>query len=133
MHGLVFPLITTSSGTKFGKSEGDNIWLDPARTSPYKFYQFWLNTDDRDVERYLKLFTFLEPRRDRAAGGGAAAGPRRPSGPRRLAWVATALVHGEAEADKARAASEALFGGGSGGLERHRRSSDRGQQRHPGH
>ena len=58
-HGLVFPLITTASGAKFGKSEGGNVWLDPARTSPYQFYQFWVNTDDRDVERYLKLFTFL--------------------------------------------------------------------------
>ena len=59
VHGLVFPLITTATGAKFGKSEAGNIWLDPERTSPYHFYQFWLNTDDRDVERYLKLFTFL--------------------------------------------------------------------------
>ena len=65
MHGLVFPLITTAAGAKFGKSEGGNVWLDPERTSPYHFYQFWLNTDDRDVERYLKLFTFL--RLDRIA------------------------------------------------------------------
>jgi tyrosyl-tRNA synthetase len=115
VHGLVFPLITTSSGSKFGKSEGENIWLDPARTSPYKFYQFWLNTDDRDVERYLKLFTFLGL--DEIAGlmrlqqDDAAARPAQ----RRLAWVVTTLVHGEAEADKARAASEALFGRGPGG------------------
>ena len=54
-----FPLITTASGMKFGKTEGGNVWLDPAQTSPFRFYQFWLNTDDRDVERYLKLFTFL--------------------------------------------------------------------------
>src|SRR5688572_21526126 len=59
-HGLVTPLITTASGTKFGKSEAGNVWLDPAKTSPYQFYQFWLNVDDQDVERYLKLFTFLE-------------------------------------------------------------------------
>src|SRR5438094_9537314 len=58
-HGLVAPLFTTASGGKFGKTEGGAIWLDPALTSPYKFYQFWLNSDDRDVERYLKLFTFL--------------------------------------------------------------------------
>lgn len=113
-HGLVFPLITTASGAKFGKSEGENIWLDPARTSPYKLYQFWLNTDDRDVERYLKLFTFLElpeiaglmreQERDPAA---------RPA-QRRLARVVTALVHGEDEAEKARTASEALFGRGPG-------------------
>ncbi|MEO7985045.1 MAG: tyrosine--tRNA ligase, partial [Gemmatimonadales bacterium] len=59
VHGLVFPLVTTATGAKFGKSEAGNIWLDPERTSPYHFYQFWVNTDDRDVERYLKLFTFL--------------------------------------------------------------------------
>jgi len=58
-HGLVMPLLTTAGGAKFGKSEDGNIWLDPARTSPYKFYQFWLNTDDRDVERLLNFFTFL--------------------------------------------------------------------------
>ena len=114
VHGLVFPLITTSSGTKFGKSEGENIWLDPERTSPYKFYQFWLNTDDRDVERYLKLFTFLSL--DEIAGlmvqqrADAASRPAQ----RRLAWVATALVHGDGEADKSRIASEALFGGAAG-------------------
>ncbi|HEY9013459.1 MAG TPA: tyrosine--tRNA ligase, partial [Gemmatimonadales bacterium] len=58
-YGLVFPLITNTSGSKFGKSEAGNVWLDPAQTSPYQFYQFWINIEDRDVERYLKLFTFL--------------------------------------------------------------------------
>ena len=58
-HGIVFPLITTSSGEKFGKTEAGTIWLDPSRTSPYRFYQFWLNTDDRDVDKYLRLFTFI--------------------------------------------------------------------------
>jgi tyrosyl-tRNA synthetase len=62
-HGLVMPLIATAAGTKFGKTEAGTIWLDPARTSPFRFYQFWLNTDDRDVVAYLKYFTFL----DRAA------------------------------------------------------------------
>src|SRR2546428_8186470 len=57
-HGLVFPLLTAAGGSKFGKSEGENVWVDSARTSPYKFYQFWLNTDDPDVERALKTFTF---------------------------------------------------------------------------
>jgi tyrosyl-tRNA synthetase len=115
VHGLVFPLIATASGAKFGKSEGDNIWLDPGRTSPYKFYQFWLNADDRDVEHYLKLFTFLEL--EEIAGlmreqqADAAARPAQ----RRLAWAATALLHGEDEAEKARVASEALFGRGTGG------------------
>jgi tyrosyl-tRNA synthetase len=115
VHGLVFPLITTSSGAKFGKSEGDNIWLDPARTSPYKFYQFWLNTDDRDVEHYLKLFTFLELDEIGRLVAAQQQDPASRPAQRRLAWVATALVHGEAEGDKARAASEALFGRGSGG------------------
>ena len=115
VHGLVFPLITTSSGAKFGKTEGDNIWLDPARSSPYKFYQFWLNTDDRDVEHYLKLFTFLELDEIGSLVAAQEQDPASRPAQRRLAWVATALVHGEVEADKARAASEALFGRGSGG------------------
>src|SRR6187431_2233382 len=60
VHGLVWPLMTTASGTKFGKTEAGTVWLDAARTSPFKFYQFWLNTDDRDVVSYVKFFTFLE-------------------------------------------------------------------------
>ncbi len=60
-HGLVLPLLTTASGAKFGKSEAGNVWLDPAKTSPYRFYQYWLNADDRDVERLLRTFTFLPP------------------------------------------------------------------------
>src|SRR5207247_3736966 len=60
-HGLVMPLIATAAGTKFGKTEAGTIWLDPARTSPFRFYQFWLNNDDRDVVEYLKYFIFLDP------------------------------------------------------------------------
>jgi len=116
-HGLVFPLITTASGAKFGKSEGDNIWLDPARTSPYKFYQFWLNTDDRDVEHYLKLFTFLELGEIAGLMGEQQSDAAARSAQRRLAWAATALLHGEDEAEKARVASEALFGRGAGDLD----------------
>src|SRR5438105_1423982 len=59
-HGLVMPLVTTASGVKFGKTEAGTIWLDPARTPPFRFFQFWLNTDDRDVVAYLKYFTFLD-------------------------------------------------------------------------
>ena len=81
MHGLVFPLITTATGAKFGKSEGGNVWLDPERTSPYHFYQFWLNTDDRDVERYLKLFTFLPLDQIAATMAEHAADPGRRRGP----------------------------------------------------
>ena len=113
-HGLVFPLITTASGTKFGKSEGENIWLDPARTSPYKLYQFWLNTDDRDVERYLKLFTFLELSEIAGLMQAQQADPAARPAQRRLARAVTGRVHGEDEAEKARAASEALFGRGAG-------------------
>ena len=113
-HGLVFPLITTASGTKFGKSEGENIWLDPARTSPYKLYQFWLNTDDQDVERYLKLFTFLELSEIVGLMKAHRADPAARPAQRELARIVTALVHGEEEAEKARAASEALFGRGPG-------------------
>ena len=66
-HGLVWPLMTTASGVKFGKTEAGAVWLDPERTSPFHFYQFWLNTDDRDVVRYLKCFTFLLARSHRVA------------------------------------------------------------------
>ena len=114
VHGLVYPLITAASGAKFGKSEGENVWLDPARTSPYQFYQFWLNSDDRDVERFLKLFTFLELGEIREAVSQQSADPAGRPGQRRLAWEVTALVHGRNEADKARQASEALFRRSSG-------------------
>ena len=87
MHGLVVPAHHHGAGAKFGKSEGGNVWLDPERTSPYHFYQFWLNTDDRDIERYLKLFTFLRAGPDRRDDGRARgrSGPARgaaPAGPR---------------------------------------------------
>jgi tyrosyl-tRNA synthetase len=110
-HGLVFPLITTASGAKFGKSEGDNVWLDAERTSPYNFYQFWVNTDDRDVERYLKLFTFL--RLDQIGSAMAEHGrdPGRRTAQRLLAREVTATVHGVEAAEQAVRASEALFGG----------------------
>jgi tyrosyl-tRNA synthetase len=110
-HGLVFPLITTAAGAKFGKSESGNVWLDPERTSPYQFYQFWVNTDDRDLERYLKFFTFL--RLDQIAGAMAehARDPGRRAAQRLLAREVTATVHGVDAAEQAVRASEALFGG----------------------
>jgi tyrosyl-tRNA synthetase len=111
VHGLVCPLITTASGAKFGKSEGGNVWLDAERTSPYHFYQFWLNTDDRDVERYLKLFTFLPPERIAAVMTSHAADPGRRTAQRTLAREVTATVHGEAAAEAAIQTSAALFGG----------------------
>jgi tyrosyl-tRNA synthetase len=110
VHGLVFPLITTASGTKFGKSEAGNVWLDPERTSPYHFYQFWLNTDDRDVEAYLKLFTFLGLERIAATMAEHAADPGSREAQRVLAREVTATVHGDAAAEAAIQTSAALFG-----------------------
>jgi tyrosyl-tRNA synthetase len=112
IHGLVFPLITTATGAKFGKSEAGNVWLDPERTTPYHFYQFWLNTDDRDVERYLKLFTFLRLERIAATMAEHSADPGRREAQRVLAREVTATVHGDAAAKAAIQTSAALFSGG---------------------
>jgi tyrosyl-tRNA synthetase len=109
--GLTWPLVTRADGTKFGKSEGGNVWLDPARTSPYQFFQHWVRTDDRDVGRYLRLLTSLD--RDRIAELEAAAAqhPARREAQQVLASELTAAVHGEDEAARARRAAAALFGG----------------------
>jgi tyrosyl-tRNA synthetase len=110
-YGLVFPLVTNTSGAKFGKSEAGNIWLDPAKTSSYQFYQFWINTDDRDVERYLKMFTFL-PLDEIAALMAAHTGdPGKRVAQRLLAFDVTVRIHGRAAAEQAVKASESLFGG----------------------
>ena len=116
-YGLVFPLVTSASGTKFGKSEAGNVWLDPARTSPYHFYQFWINIDDRDVERYLKLFTFLSLEEIGSAMSEHARDPGKRIAQRRLAEDVTTRVHGEAAANEAIQASQAIFARGesSGG------------------
>ena len=127
-YGMVFPLITTASGTKFGKSEAGNIWLDPAKTSPYQFYQFWINTDDRDVERYLKLFTFLSLDDIANTTEEHAREPGERAAQRLLARDVTARVHGEAAAQEAVQTSEAIFGGGSAAvLNIPERSVSRGQ------
>ena len=118
VHGLVFPLITTATGSKFGKSEAGNVWLDPARTSPYQFYQFWVNTDDRDVERYLKLFTFLRLDRIAAALAEHAADPGLRVAQRLLAREVTVTVHGEEAAAQAIETAAAMFGGEGGDLAR---------------
>ncbi|HTO72828.1 MAG TPA: tyrosine--tRNA ligase [Gemmatimonadales bacterium] len=110
-HGLVFPLLTTAAGAKFGKSEDGNVWLDPARTSPYQFYQFWLNTDDRDVERCLKLFTFLPVAEIRRLLEAHAADPGKRAAQRRLAEDVTGRVHGAAAVPRIVEASRILFGG----------------------
>ena len=110
-YGLVFPLVTTTSGSKFGKSEAGNVWLDPAKTSPYQFYQFWINTDDRDVERYLKLFTFLPLEEIGAALAEHARDPGKRIPQRLLARDVTTRVHGAPEAEQAIETSRALFEG----------------------
>ncbi len=109
-HGLVWPLMKTASGTKFGKTEAGTIWLDPARTTPFRFYQFWMNTDDRDVIAYLKYFTFLE----RGTIGDLEAATSREPGAREaqrvLAREMTTLVHGAEQMSRAEHASSLLFG-----------------------
>ena len=114
VHGLVFPLITSATGAKFGKSEAGNVWLDPERTSPYHFYQYWVNADDRDVERFLKLFTFLRLDRITAAMEEHAIDPGKRTAQKMLAREVTSTVHGEAAAEQAIQTSEALFGGRAG-------------------
>jgi len=110
-HGLVFPLLTTAAGNKFGKSEDGNVWLDPGKTSPYKFYQFWLNTDDRDVAGWLKLFTFMELDDIESLLVQQARDPGKRVAQRRLALEVTSRVHGADVAERVIAASAILFGG----------------------
>ena len=110
LAGLTLPLVTRSDGAKFGKSEAGNVWLDPKRTSPYDFYQFWRNTADADVQRFLAFFTFLPMEEVRRLGAleGAALNEAKQT----LAHEVTKLVHGEAEADKARDSASRAFGAG---------------------
>ncbi len=111
-HAIGTPLITNSDGTKFGKSEGNAVWLDPNLTSPYAMYQFWLNTLDADVIDRLKVFTFLSRAEIEALAAQVEAEPAKREAQRTLAWEVTALVHGDAAADAVVAASTALFGNG---------------------
>lgn len=112
VHAIGTPLITNSDGTKFGKSEGNAIWLDASMTSPYAFYQFWLNTDDADVIDRLKVFTFLTRAEIEEFAELVVAEPFRRAAQRRLAFEVTSLVHGVAATEAAIAAAEALFGQG---------------------
>ena len=110
-HGLTFPLITTASGTKFGKTESGAVWLDPARTSPYRFYQFWMNADDRDAARYLRLYTLMSRGEIESLEREIAERPEARAAQVALAKDVTTRVHG---ADAARVAAEVsalLFGG----------------------
>jgi tyrosyl-tRNA synthetase len=106
-YGITFPLIMTADGKKMGKTEKGAVWLDPQRTSPYEYYQFWINTDDRDVKRFLALFTFLPVEEVEEYGNLKGADLRKAK--EVLAFEATEIVHGKEEAEKARAASRALF------------------------
>jgi tyrosyl-tRNA synthetase len=108
VHALTFPLITASSGVKMGKTHQGAIWLDPELTSPYDYYQYWINQDDRDVERFLALFTFLPMKDVRRLG--SAQGEAVREAKEVLAFEATALCHGRYEAEKARSAAKQLFG-----------------------
>jgi len=109
-HGFVAPLMATASGKKFGKTEAGAVWLDPAMTSPYQFYQFWINTDDRDVLSYLKVFTFMSRAEIEALHGRHATNAAAREAQSVLARTMTALVHGDAAADSVVAASRVLFG-----------------------
>jgi tyrosyl-tRNA synthetase len=110
-YALAYPLLLTPSGAKFGKSEsGDSVWLHPDGTSPYAFYQHWLNTDDRDTPVYMRWFTLFEPAKIEALEAAISAAPERREAQRELAFDITARVHGSEAAEQARADSAALFG-----------------------
>ena len=113
---LVYPLITKADGTKFGKTESGAVWLSARRTSPYRFYQFWLNTDDRDVVSYLKFFTWLSEEEVRTLESAVQQKPEQREAQRRLAREMTRMVHDETALQKAEQASQALFGGEVTGL-----------------
>jgi tyrosyl-tRNA synthetase len=109
-HGISYPLLLSPSGTKFGKSaEGESVWLDPARTSPYAFYQYWLNTDDRDVGTYLRWFTEFDRVRIEGLDEAVVRQPEAREAQRALAFDITSRVHGEAQAAHAVRVSEAAF------------------------
>lgn len=109
-YGLTWPLMTKSDGKKFGKTESGNIWLDPERTSPYKFYQFWLNTTDDDAARYVKIFTLLPPAEIDALIAEHAEAPHLRKLQKTLAKEITCLIHGEEAYNSALEASQILFG-----------------------
>ncbi|MEV1333391.1 tyrosine--tRNA ligase [Micromonospora costi] len=113
VQAFTTPLVTKSDGTKFGKTEGGSIWLDPELTSPYAFYQFWVNVDDRDVDRYLRFFSFRSREELEELAKATAERPAARLAQRALAEELTTLVHGEREMAQVVAASQALFGRGS--------------------
>ena len=110
-HGLVSPLLTTSSGTKFGKTEAGAVWLDPALTSPFRFYQFWFNSDDAEVIAYLKFFTYNTQNEIAQLEREMKEHPERRDAQRELARAVTAMVHNPDQVARAERASVVLFGG----------------------
>ena len=115
-YALVYPLITKADGTKFGKTEAGAVWLDEKRTSPFRFYQFWMNTDDRDVIPYLKVFTWLSQEQIAGLEQGVAASPEKRLAQRTLAEEMTQMLHGQSALERARQATQVLFGGEISGL-----------------
>jgi len=115
-HGLVLPLVTTATGSKFGKTEVGTIWLDRELTRPYEFYQFWLNTDDRDAVKYLKFFSYLSQEHIAELDVATAREPERRHAQRELAQQVTRLVHGEEAVRDAEAAAQTLFSGDISGM-----------------
>ena len=111
VYGLTNPLMLKSDGTKFGKSAGGAVWLDPEKTSPYEFYQFWFNQDDQDVEKFLKFFTFLCKEEIQDLVEATKTHPEKREAQRRLAQEVTKFVHGQKAVDQAEAISAALFSG----------------------
>jgi tyrosyl-tRNA synthetase len=109
VHGVTMPLVTKADGTKFGKSEAGNVWLDPARTSPFRFYQFWINADDRDASRYLRFFTLLDRDEIEALDRAISERPESREAQSKLAYDVTARVHGDEAAKIARDVSLLLF------------------------
>ena len=109
VHGVTMPLVTKADGTKFGKSEAGNVWLDPARTSPYRFFQFWINVDDRDVSKYLRYYTLFDRGQIEALDRAVAERPESREAQATLAYDVTSRVHGEDAARTARDVSRLLF------------------------
>ena len=109
-YAITCPLITKSDGSKFGKSEGGNVWLDKNRTSPYKFYQYWLNSSDEDAEKYIKIFTFLDQETIEALIAEHKEAPHMRLLQKRLAEEITVIVHSKEDLDNAITASNILFG-----------------------
>lgn len=116
VYGMVYPLITKSDGTKFGKTESGSVWLKAERTSPFKFYQFWMNTDDKDVINYLKFFTFLPQEEIAELEVSVNERPESREAQKRLAKEITTIVHGETALSSAEQATQVLFGGSLEGL-----------------